>query len=100
MNPPNSKLKTTHRDFLKVVYDMRHVVYSVIRQRPVMVNNQQGFHSAARGTGFFVSQEIFVTCNHVVNAIEDPHQVGDHYDLPPAFVHVRIRQVTTALSPV
>jgi hypothetical protein len=24
----------------------------------------------------------------------------DGFDLPPAFVHVRIRQVTTALSPV
>jgi len=81
MNPPQGRLKSTHRDFFKVAYDMRHVVYSVIRQRPITVNNQPGFNSAARGTGFFVSPEIFVTCNHVVNAVEDPHQTGDHYAL-------------------
>lgn len=79
MNPPQGKLKTNRRDFFKVAYEMRHVVYGVIRQRPVLVNNQQGFQSAARGTGFFVSPEIFVTCHHVVNAAEDPHQVGDNY---------------------
>jgi S1-C subfamily serine protease len=81
MNPPQGKLKTSRRDFAKVAHDMRHVVYSVIRQRPTVVNNQQGFMSAARGTGFFVSPEIFVTCHHVVDDAADPHQAGDHYHL-------------------
>ena len=79
MNPPQGRLKTNRRDFFQVAYEMRHVVYSVIRQRPIVVNGQAGFNGAARGTGFFVSPEIFVTCDHVVNAAEDPHQPGDHY---------------------
>jgi serine protease Do len=80
MNPPQGRLKTNRRDhFFKVAYDMRHVVYSVIRQRPVVVNGKSGFNGAARGTGFFVSPDVFVTCHHVVNAVEDPHQAGDHY---------------------
>lgn len=81
MQPPQGRLKNNRRDFFKVAFEMRHVVYSVIRQRPVTVNNQQGLNSAARGTGFFVSPEIFITCNHVVNSAEDPHQSGDHYAL-------------------
>ena len=81
MNPPQGRLKTNRRELFKVAYDLRHIVYSVIRQRPIVVNNQQGFNSAARGTGFFVSPEIFVTCHHVVNAAEDPHQAGDQYAL-------------------
>jgi serine protease Do len=79
MNEPHGRLKASRRDFFKVAFDMRHVVYSVIRQRPAMQNGQQGFMGAVRGTGFFVSPEIFITCHHVVNAAEDPHQDGDHY---------------------
>jgi serine protease Do len=81
MKAPQGRLTASRRDFFKVAYEMRHVVYSVIRQRPVMVNGQQGINSAARGTGFFVSPEIFVTCHHVVNDPQDPHQQGDHYAL-------------------
>jgi serine protease Do len=81
VNEPHGKLKTNRRDFFKVAFEMRHVVYSVIRQRPTVQNGQQGFMGAVRGTGFFVSPEIFVTCHHVVNAAEDPHQIGDHYAL-------------------
>lgn len=79
MNTPQGKLSTNKRDFFKVAFEMRHVVYSVIRQRPTTVNGKQGFNGAVRGTGFFVSPEIFVTCHHVVNAAEDPHKDGDHY---------------------
>src|SRR6185437_10904667 len=81
MQPPQGRIKSNSRDFFKIVYDMRHVVYSVIRNRPVTINNQQGYNSAARGTGFFVSPEVFITCHHVVNALEDPHQNGDNYSL-------------------
>jgi serine protease Do len=81
MQPPQGRLRNSRRDFFKVAYDMRHVVHSVIRQRPIVVNNQQGLNSAARGTGFFVSPEIFITCNHVVDSAEDPHQPGDNYAL-------------------
>jgi serine protease Do len=79
MNEPHGRLKTSRRDFFKVAFDMRHIVYSVIRQRPTVQNGQQGFIGAMRGTGFFVSPDIFVTCHHVVNAAQDPHQAGDHY---------------------
>ena len=81
MQPPQGRIKSNSREFFKIVYDMRHVVYSVIRNRPVTINDQRGFNSAARGTGFFVSPEVFITCHHVVNAIEDPHQNGDNYSL-------------------
>jgi serine protease Do len=81
MNPPQGRLSHTKRPFFKVAYDMRHVVYSVVRNRPATINNQQGFQSAARGSGFFVSPEIFVTCNHVLNDPADPHLAGDNYFL-------------------
>ena len=81
MNPPQGKLSHKRRAFLNVAYDMRHVVYSVVRSRPVMVNGQQGFQSAARGTGFFVSPDIFITCHHVLNDAADPHVPGDNYVL-------------------
>jgi Trypsin-like peptidase domain len=78
---------------------MRHVTYSVIRQRPMMLNDQQGLYSAARGTGFLVSPEIFVTCNHVINAVEDPHQVGDQYALVANMgVNIQTR-VATIVNP-
>jgi serine protease Do len=81
MIAPQGRLSSTKRPFFKIAFDMRHVVYSVVRNRPTTINNQQGFASAARGTGFFVSPEIFITCHHVVNDAADPHQPGDQYTL-------------------
>lgn len=81
MNPPQGRISHTKRPFFKVAYDMRHAVYSVVRNRPTTINNQPGFQSAARGTGFFVSPEIFITCNHVLNDPADPHLPGDNYAL-------------------
>lgn len=101
MNAPQGKLKTKPRRFFEVAHDMRHVVYSVIRQRPIVVNGKPGFNGAARGTGFFVSPEVFVTCHHVVNDVQDPHQPGDDYLLvanmgtnsPPRLITVKNPQV-------
>jgi S1-C subfamily serine protease len=60
-------------------------------------NGQAGFMGTARGTGFFVSPEIFITCHHVVNDPADPHQGGDDYWLVAnmgAGVPARIVKVT------
>jgi hypothetical protein len=77
MNPPAGRLKSKKRPFPEIVYDMRHIVFSVIRQRPM----QGGMGAKALGTGFFVAQNIFITCNHVMNDPSDPHQPGDSYTL-------------------
>jgi len=52
--PPTGRLNAKQRDFAQIVYDMRHVVFSVIRERQ-MPNGMKG--GAALGTGFFVSSE-------------------------------------------
>ena len=54
---------------------MRHVVCSVIRKRPM----QGQFGARALGTGFFVSRDVFITCDHVINDPGDPHRGGDSY---------------------
>ena len=40
-----------------------------------------GMGGKALGTGFFVSRNIFITCDHVMNNPQDPHQPGDSYSL-------------------
>jgi S1-C subfamily serine protease len=77
MIPPKGRLKAKKRDFHEIVYDMRHVVCSVIRQRPM----QGAFGASALGTGFFAARNIFITCDHVMNSPPDPHQPGDTYVL-------------------
>ena len=77
MIPPTGRLKGKKRDFTEIVHDMRHIVCSVIRQRPM-----PGGHGArALGTGFFVARDVFITCDHVMNNPGDPHQAGDSYML-------------------
>lgn len=72
---PTGRLKCKNKEFHEIVGDFRHVVFSVIRQRPM-----NGGHGAkALGTGFFVSRGIFITCDHVMNNPNDPHQPGDNY---------------------
>jgi len=63
------------KDFHEIVGDYRHVVCSVIRQRPM----QGGMGALPLGTGFFVSRDIFITCDHVMNSPNAPHQPGDSY---------------------
>ena len=74
---PTGRLKTKNKDFHEIVGDYRHVVCSVIRQRPM----GPGTGAKAIGTGFFVSRDIFITCDHVMNGPDDPHQNGDSYIL-------------------
>ena len=78
MIPPTGRLKAKRRPFHEIVYDMRHVVFSVVRLRP----QQNGMKGAkALGTGFFIASSIFLTCDHVINNPSDPHQPGDSYSL-------------------
>ncbi|MDR3564765.1 MAG: serine protease [Negativicutes bacterium] len=74
--PPTGRLNAKTREFSQIVYDMRHVVFSVIRERQ-MPNGMRG--CKAIGTGFFVARNVFVTCDHVMNHPNDPHQSGDSY---------------------
>lgn len=74
---PKGRLKTRGKEFHEIVADYRHVVCSVIRQRPM----QGQFGAQALGTGFFVSRDTFITCDHVMNQPNNPHQQGDSYIL-------------------
>ncbi|MGD0601846.1 MAG: serine protease [Terriglobales bacterium] len=74
---PTGRLKTKNKEFHEIVADFRHVVCSVIRQRPMPGGNG----ARAIGTGFFVSKDIFITCDHVMNNPGDPHRAGDSYVL-------------------
>ncbi len=76
--PPTGRLSAKEREFAQIVYDMRHVVFSVLRERQ-MPNGMRG--AVALGTGFFVARDIFITCDHVMNNPSDPHQNGDSYIL-------------------
>jgi hypothetical protein len=75
---PSGKIPTKVRAFSSVVGDARHAVFAVVRQRPA-ANGK--FDFTALGSGFFVSSEVFVTCWHVVDPPESPHQPGDVYRL-------------------
>jgi hypothetical protein len=75
MIAPTGKIKAKRRPFHEIVHDMRHAVCGVIRNRQV----PGGALAAFLGTGFFVSPEIFITCDHVANGANDPHQPGDSY---------------------
>src|SRR6266851_218840 len=74
---PAGRLKPKGKDFHEIVGDYRHIVCSVIRQRPML----GGMGGLALGTGFFVARDIFVTCDHVMNDPANPHQQGDSYSL-------------------
>lgn len=75
---PVGKLSAKHREFKKIVSDLRHAVFSVVRQRPV---GDGTFQTAALGSGFFVSPKIFVTCWHVIDDPRNAHQADDRYML-------------------
>lgn len=75
MIPPTGRLKSKKRPFFEIVHDMRHVVFSVVRQRQM----PGGFGAKALGTGFFAARNVFLTCDHVMNNPADPHQAGDAY---------------------
>jgi len=71
-------IPTEPRKFHEVVADLRNVVFSVIRDRPKPTG---GLESAALGTGFFVRQGVFISCEHVLNPPNAPHIAGDSYRL-------------------
>lgn len=71
-------IRTNERPFHEVVADLRQVVFSVIRDRPDATGK---IDSAALGTGFFVRNDVFITCEHVLNPSVAPHQQGDSYRL-------------------
>ena len=73
---PAGKLSSKRRAFSSVVGDIRHAVFSVVRHRPV---GSGQFLSAPLGSGFFVSSSVFITCWHVIDAPQSPHQNGDQY---------------------
>lgn len=75
---PTGKLSTEPRKFKDLVADFRHVVFSVIRDRP---NPAGGVTSFPMGTGFFVAPKLFITCDHVINPVALPHVGGDSYRL-------------------
>src|ERR1035438_2226565 len=77
MIAPVGRLKGKNKAFHEQVFEMRHVVFSVIRLRQA----PGGKASRALGTGFFVSPRVFITCDHVINPPNDRHMPGDSYML-------------------
>ncbi len=77
--PPKGRLSLKARPFDQVVDDLRLTVFSIIRARPTGQPNQ--FAGGPLGSGFFVSQNVFLTCCHVMNNPRSPHQDGDNYIL-------------------
>lgn len=75
---PVGKLSAKKREFKKIVADLRHAVFAVVRQRP-LPNGQ--FQTIPLGSGFFVSSTVFITCWHVIDDPRVPHQDGDRYSL-------------------
>lgn len=75
MISPVGRLKGKGKAFHEQVFEMRHVVFSVIRERQV----PEGKAARALGTGFFIAPRVFITCDHVVNPVNDRHQPGDSY---------------------
>jgi hypothetical protein len=75
---PAGKLSAKKREFRSIVADIRHAVFSVVRQRPV--GNGQ-FQTSPLGSGFFVSPLVFVTCWHVIDDPKNAHKAEDRYTL-------------------
>jgi hypothetical protein len=76
---PTGRLSTKKREFKSVVADLRHAVFAVVRFRP---SQQAGlFVISVLGSGFFVSPDVFITCWHVIDSPQAPHQQGDKYQL-------------------
>jgi hypothetical protein len=71
------RITTKKRPFSEVVHSLRDCVFAVIRHR--RIDGQNG--AMPLGSGFFVSQNVFLTCYHVVNTRLAPHQSGDSYQL-------------------
>jgi|HubBroStandDraft_2_1064218.scaffolds.fasta_scaffold36128_1 S1-C subfamily serine protease len=78
---PTGRLKPKGKDFYEIVADYRHIVCSVIRQRPMPQGGVAAFGAMPLGTGFFIARDIFITCDHVMNDPANPHQAGDSYVL-------------------
>jgi len=82
MEPPKGRISTKPRRFQQVVADLQYTVFSVIRWRMANANHLQ---VTALGSGFFVAKDVFLTCSHVLNSAENPHQDGDTYHLAGHF---------------
>lgn len=79
---PTGRINTKSRKFSDVVRDVRYCVYSVHRIRPEPIPGNPDQHRIwSLGSGFFVSPNVFLTCNHVINSVSNPHQAGDKYQL-------------------
>jgi hypothetical protein len=76
---PTGRLKTKGKEFFEIVADYRHIVCSIIRQRPMPQTGVGAVGAMPLGTGFFVARDIFITCDHVMNDPANPHQAGDSY---------------------
>ncbi|MBI1749942.1 MAG: trypsin-like peptidase domain-containing protein [Acidobacteria bacterium] len=77
-SPPSGKIPTKRRSFEEVVRDLRHAVYSIVRHRDI---GNGRVEAGPLGSGFFVSPEVFLTCNHVIASPQAPHKDGDSYHL-------------------
>jgi hypothetical protein len=77
--PPTGRIRAGFKSFPEIVRDLRYCVFSIVRLRPEPNGPAGRFQTMAIGTGFFVGPNTLVTCNHVMNSVNNAHAPGDTY---------------------
>lgn len=91
---PTARISAKARSFADVVRDIRYCVFSIIRLRPDPPDQDKRYNATALGSGFFVAPTVLLSCNHVMNGIQAPHQHGDKYQLLQNMGTKGIRTIT------
>lgn len=76
--PPTGRMSGKNRSFDKIVGDVKHATFAVLRSRPAAGGNR---NYMPLGSGFFVSRKIFLTCAHLFIRQPHTHVDGDAYHL-------------------
>lgn len=75
--PPTGRIRAHHGVFNEIVRDLRYCVFSIMRLRPDGSGQKGRVNLIGSGSAFFVGPHTLMTCHHVVNPGDNPHQDGD-----------------------
>lgn len=93
----SERLSIKARLFENVIADVKKATYALVRGRVNKTNEEVNWTSL--GSGFFVSGKHFLTCTHVINPKDNPHQDGDIYwmlqqsDTPGLYERYQVKNV-------